>query len=40
LRTTNATVDSITHVYCYVEYFVLAMQRLQHYTYKTKHHFS
>jgi len=35
----NATVDAITHVYCYVEYSVLAMQFPQHCTCETKHHF-
>jgi len=35
----NATVDAITHVYCYVEYSVLTMQLPQHGTCKTKHHF-
>jgi len=35
----NATVDAITHVYCYVEYSVLTVILPQHCTCKTKHHF-
>jgi len=38
-HSTTLTVDAITHVYCYVEYSVLTMQRPQHCTCETKHHF-
>ena len=38
-RHLNATVDAITHVYCYVAFSVLTMQLPQHWTCKTKRYF-